>query len=61
MIKLDIAKYCHDCPEFEPVVTDDMDYSFYASDERRIKCGHSERCSEMYNYIKEKTCEKRSK
>ena len=53
MIKLDIQEYCHDCPEFDPVVSD-----LFLNYDRMIRCSHSKRCDEVFSYIEQEWEEK---
>lgn len=62
MIKLQVAGYCQNCPEFEPRVTkDETDYSVYdmksmsfvgaRTCETTITCEHAARCQGIRNHI----------
>lgn len=54
MIRLDVSKYCSNCPGFEPTV----DKSVVRGDgglkivETVITCGHAGRCRSIYSYIR---------
>lgn len=57
MIKLDVCKYCHDCLEFEPQVTQKPDL-FISTDEKYfygdtvVKCVNRHKCEVLYNHLK---------
>lgn len=58
MIRLEIEKYCEDCPEFEPTV-DKENIELYDSSLRqhimkcdtRIFCEHKKRCEKMVDFL----------
>lgn len=54
MIKLDVAEYCHNCPEFEPLVEQDTKGLLYDMSlivDTTIKCAHRDRCRSMCRYL----------
>lgn len=58
MIKLNVCKYCQDCIEFEPQVTqrpeklnaDFCDSIFYG--DTIVECVHRRHCEALYNFLK---------
>lgn len=64
MIKLEVEKYCEDCPEFESEVDKDIVELYNSSlrdyietAETRIYCRHRKRCDNMVNFLKLKNDE----
>ena len=51
MIKLAIKNYCHDCLEFEPVVSKPKDP---ARDDMIIRCSNIQRCERIRRHLIEK-------
>lgn len=59
MIKLSVADYCHNCPNFEPEV-DKAEYSTFELDfledrvhvETVVMCMHRDRCTCQMDYLK---------
>lgn len=58
MIKLDVAEYCHDCPEFEPEVLnknvfydDDGEYCGMLGN-MYVVCKHYKTCHRFMVYLK---------
>lgn len=54
MIKLDVAAYCQNCPEFEPLVEQDTKGLLYDRSlivDTTIKCMHRDRCRSMWLYL----------
>lgn len=62
MIKLQVAEYCQNCPEFEPRVTkDEQNYSMFDTKslefvgprycDTTITCEHAARCQTIRGYI----------
>ena len=56
MIRLDIEKYCHSCPEFNADVklppvyySDDGEQIIY--DDTIIRCRNAVRCEKIYNHL----------
>lgn len=58
MIKLDVAEYCHDCPEFEPEVLNK--HVLYDDDGKCrgmlgnmfVTCKHRNTCHRFVTYLK---------
>lgn len=70
MIKLQVADYCQNCPEFEPRVTKDErvyeDYSLIEMDivkhiecNTTITCEHAARCQTIRDYIQREVNKKK--
>jgi len=57
MIKLQVADYCHNCPEFEPNAAKSINAIFKDSDtdeeevSTTITCTHERRCRSMKIFI----------
>lgn len=58
MIKLDVAEYCHDCPEFEPevlnknVIYDDDGECRGLLGTMFVDCEHRHTCRRFMTYLK---------
>ena len=57
MIKLKVAEYCHDCPEFKADVNvDDFGYvtssGYILNTSTIVKCEHAKRCQAIFEYFK---------
>lgn len=58
MIKLDVAEYCHDCPDFEPEVSDKHIIYDDNGEYRRVLgniyvvCEHYNTCHRFMTYLK---------
>ena len=57
MIQMSVEPYCHNCPEFQPVISGNVIQSFDFTTGsiliRYVECEHKERCKCMYEHIKE--------
>lgn len=58
MIKLEVAEYCYECPDFEAVVEKDTvevyDFDEYVNIEKTdtiIKCANCEKCDAIRQYL----------
>ena len=62
MIILNVADYCHNCPEFEAHVEKDiLKYKDFTSDKEHlvgvntnISCEHRDRCEEIRKFIEKR-------
>ena len=57
MIKLDVAEYCHDCPDFEPKIDKNVIHDCNGEHRRIIGnmyvvCKHYRRCHRFMTYLK---------
>ena len=57
MIKLKVAEYCHNCPEFKADVdVDDFGYvtseGYILNTTTTVKCKYAKRCMSMFDYFK---------
>ena len=53
MIKLEVADYCLDCPDFDSVsetVTNDNSSIVFTT----VRCSYERRCNNIYKYLKNK-------
>ena len=57
MITLCVKSYCHDCPEFEPDVEQNVYNSGLMGESTHcmtdIYCKHKDRCESMFEYLTE--------
>lgn len=57
MIKLKVAEYCHNCPDFKADVDVD-DFGYKVGDEyclhttTTVTCEHAKRCQSIFEYFK---------
>lgn len=58
MIRLEIEKWCHNCPNFEPKIAKENLYSDEFANcfskritDTKITCVHSDRCTDQLNYL----------
>ena len=62
MIYVDVEKYCHDCPEFEPRIDKDdltiMGFelpNMVCKVDTKISCEHRHRCEEIKKFIEKES------
>lgn len=55
MISLMVAKYCHDCPQFDPEAT-----TLWENDKptHYVRCSYRDTCKEIHRYLRKMESEK---
>ena len=57
MIRLEVEKYCQNCPEFEPDVVKfqlGFDNDPTTTNDTRIMCEHREHCERIFSYFEDR-------